>query len=139
MLLMAGSVGWAQDGDLENNPRIQEMREEFFNRELQLSPQEAKAFWPLYNDFRSKERELKAKLRDGRRLELMTDAEAERYLEEYLDVEEQQLALKREYFGKFKQVINIRKIAMLNRTERQFKKSLLNKLQERRGRRGGFN
>ncbi|MEO0775440.1 MAG: hypothetical protein AAF146_02720, partial [Bacteroidota bacterium] len=114
MLLMAGSVGWAQDGDLENNPRIQEMREEFFNRELQLSPQEAKAFWPLYNDLRSKERELKAKLRDGRRLELMTDAEAERYLEEYLDVEEQQLALKREYFGKFKQVINIRKIAMLN-------------------------
>ncbi len=130
---------WAQD--LEN-PQIQAMRKEFFERELQLSPQESQAFWPLFDEYRLKQRDLKGKVRDGRKLELMSDAEAERFLEENFDLEEKQLALKREYFGKLKEVMNVRKIAMINRTERKFKKSLLHKLQERRrgnGRHNGFN
>ena len=128
LFLAVGQLGFAQD----DTERIQQMRVEFFNRELQFTEAEAEAFWPIYRQFRIDQQNLEDTYRTKRRLELMSDAEAERYIEEHLELEEKKLALKRSYIGKLKQVISVRKIAMINRTERKFKQALLNKIKDRR-------
>lgn len=138
LFLMMGTFAFAQRGD-GDNPRIQEMRVEFFNQELQLTPEEAAAFWPVYEQFKKDQKALKKDMRPDRKMELMTDAEAEKFVEDHLLHEEKKIALKRQYINKLKGVISIRKIAMINRTERKFKQSLLNKIQDRRRGQGARN
>mgnify|MGYP001804316812 CR=1 FL=1 len=92
LLLLSGTVAFAQF-EAADTERIQEMRETFFNEELQFTPEESKAFWPIYDQFREDRRTLKRSYKADRRMELMTDAEAERYLEQHLELEEKQLAL----------------------------------------------
>lgn len=144
LFLLSGTFAFAQFAGADSE-RIQEMRVQFFNEELQFSPKEAEDFWPIYNNFREEKKALKASYKSGRKLELMTDAEAEEFLEQHLDLEEKQLALKRQYINRLKPVISIRKIAMINRTERKFKQALLRKIKEHRGegnrgnKRKGFN
>lgn len=132
LFLFSGTFAFAQFEEADTE-RIQEMRVAFFNDELQFSSAESKAFWPIYNEFRQDQRKLKRSYKGDRRMELMSDAEAERFLEQHLELEEKQLALKRQYIDRLKNVISVRKIAMINRTERKFKQSLLNKIQNRRG------
>ncbi len=138
MFLFSAIFAYAQRGNGDNE-RIQQMRVEFFNQELQLTTEEATAFWPIYEQYRKDQKILRQEYRQDRNMELMTDAEAERYVEDHLILEEKQIALKRKYIAQFKGVISIRKIAMINRTERKFKKNLLHKIQDRRGARRNRN
>ncbi len=136
MFLLSGIFAYAQK-ERGDNERIQQMRVEFFNQELQLSAEEAEAFWPIYEQFKNDQKKLRKEYRQDRKMELMTDAEAERYVEDHLVLEEKQIALKRKYITRLKGVISIRKVAMINRTERKFKQDLLHKIQDRRGPRKG--
>ena len=131
LFFLAGTFAFAQKGH-GDNPQIQEMRMEFFNKELQLTATESETFWPTYDQFKADQRALKKEYRADRKMELMTDEEAERYVEDHLILEEKQIALKRQYINKFKKVISIRKIAMIHRTERKFKQELLGKIKDRR-------
>ena len=136
MFLLSGIFAYAQK-ERGDNERIQQMRVEFFNQELQLSAEEAEAFWPIYEQFKDDQKKLWKEYRQDRKMELMTDAEAERYVEDHLVLEEKQIALKRKYITQLKGVMSIRKVAMINRTERKFKQDLLHKIQDRRGPRKG--
>ena len=119
--------------DEGDNPRIQEMRVAFFEEELQFTPEESAAFWPVYQKYREDRKNLKSKYPMNKRMELMTDSEAEHFIDQHLELEEKELALKRTYINELKGVISIRKIAMINRTERKFKQALLNKIKDRQG------
>lgn len=138
LFLFSINLAFAQPEDRDTE-RIKEMRVAFFNEELQFTPEESDAFWPIYEDFRVERRELKKSYKMNKRMELMSDQEAALYLEQHLELEEKQLALKRQYINRLKKVISVRKIAMINRTERRFKQSLLSKIQNRRGGGGGGN
>jgi len=132
LFLLSGIFAFAQRGEGDNE-RIQQMRVEFFNNELQLSPEESEAFWPIYEQFKRDQKNLRKEYKQDRNMELMTDAEAERFVEDHLMLEEKQIALKRKYIAQIKKVIPIRKVAMINRTERKFKQNLLHKIRDRRG------
>jgi hypothetical protein len=110
----------------------------FFTEKLQLTPEESKDFWPLYNQFED-ERE---KLKDnggfnGKKIELMADSELEDFIMQQLEREEQQLKLKRDYVRRFMEVLPIRKVAMLQRTELEFRRNLLEEMKRRRETRQG--
>ena len=131
MLFTLSSI-FAQ-GDLEK--RIQEERVKFFNQELQLSEAEAAAFWPLFDQYRADEKALEAKYRTNKKLALLSDEEVEQHIFQMLELEEQKLALKKDYIEKLRGKLPIRKIAMLKNTELKFKRRILKKIQENRARR----
>ncbi len=132
----------AQPGQDQLPPRAQEKIEAykiaFFTEKLQLTPDESKDFWPLYNQFDNEMEALKDKYNlDGKRIELMSDKEVEDFIGQHLAVEEQRVKLQRDYVERFKKVLPIRKVAMLQRIDREFKIALLEEIKRRREARQG--
>lgn len=126
------NVAFAQAGP---EARVKKFRKQFFEEELQLNESEAETFWPLYDAMKEEEKDLKKSMRAGQKPELMSDAEVEKYILNSFELEEKQISLKRKYFEKYKEVLPIRKVALIPRTEKEFKKALVRRLRGRN--RGG--
>lgn len=122
-------LSWGQPRAMED--RIEAFRIAFFTEKLQLTPEESQRFWPLYNEFQEKEKAIRKSFKGDKSLELMTDAEAEKLIENNFEMEEKILQLKREYYGKMRDVLPVRKIALLNRIDRAFKERLLTEYRNR--------
>ena len=110
----------------------------FFTEKLQLTPDESKAFWPLYNQFENERDGLKDKFDlDNQKLELMSDKDVEAAIMQHVEMEEQMAKLRRDYVRRFMEVLPIRKVAMLQRIDREFKLALLEEIKKRREARQG--
>lgn len=123
---------FAQMPDEATNERIESLKIAFLSEKLELTPEESQSFWPLYNELQTKMKALRPEHAKKREVKDMTDAEAEAFLLKNFEMEEQRIALKREYFQKLKEVIAIRKIARIQPAERQFKRRLLERVKGRR-------
>ena len=105
----------------------------FFTEKLQLTPDESKVFWPLYNQFENERDALKDKYDlDGQKLELMSDKDVEAAIMQHVDMEEQMVKLRRDYIRQFMEVMPVRKVAMLQRIDNDFKRALLEEIKKRR-------
>lgn len=112
---------------------IQRLKVEFFNNKLQLSDQEASDFWPVFNQYEEEQDKLKEKYNlKNKKLELMSDAEVEDFVMGQVQMAEDQAKLRRDYVERFKQILPIRKVAMLPQVNREFKKVLLREMRQRR-------
>ncbi|MFK7797089.1 MAG: hypothetical protein AB8E82_06520 [Aureispira sp.] len=113
--------------------RIQALKVAFITEELQLTSEQAKDFWPVYNQLESELRALRRQANKHPDFSTASDQEIETWLIKKLDLEAQQVALKKSYMERFKQVISWKQIATLLHVEKRFKKALLERIQERRG------
>ena len=107
--------------------------------QLSLTPAEAKQFWPVYNEYLEKFEELSQKYRlwqtQFHPIDQLSDSDAAILAEREVKRLEESAALRRTYHEKLKEVLPIRKIAMLYEAERSFNSSLLRESQHRfRGR-----
>lgn len=112
----------------------------FFTERLQLTPDESKAFWPLYNQFEDERDGLKDKYDlEDKKLELLSDKEVEAAIMQHIEMEEQLVKLRRDYVRRFMEVLPVRKVALLQRIDRDFKVALLDEIKKRReARQGGM-
>ncbi|MBK7408544.1 MAG: hypothetical protein IPL49_02705 [Saprospirales bacterium] len=122
-------ISWGQPRAMDD--RIEALRIAFFTEKLQLTPEESQSFWPLYNEYQDKEKAIRKSYKNDKSLELMSDAEAEKLIETSFEMEEKTLQLKKEYYGKMRGVLPVRKIALLSRIDRQFKERLLEEWRNR--------
>jgi hypothetical protein len=118
----------AQDAE-----KIKSLRIAVYTDVLKLSPDEAKLFWPVFEEYQRKINELKYAEKKERNeaaknYSLLTDAEAQLVLNKMIDYEQKQLDLKKQYIEEFKKVIPIKKVLLLQKAELQFKKALLDQL-----------
>jgi len=121
----------------KNKEAVKQAMEDFINQELQLSEAEQTAFWPSYSKYRDE----MAALRQGKgkpRLELMSDSEAEAFIDNHFVKEEKKLALRKSLYQDLKGKVGIRKLAALQQAEQKFKRQLLHRYGKRgNGNRGG--
>ena len=125
----------AQGEGKPGKERIEAMKIAFITDRLQLTPDEAKGFWPIYNKMETEMKELRKKYRLSEEEELpadMTEQEAEKRLNELISFREAQVALIKKYQNEFKKVISSKKILLLYRAEEDFKRELIRKIRERR-------
>jgi len=112
---------------------IQKLKVEFFNNKLQLTEREASDFWPVFNQFEEEQDKLKEKYNlKNKKLELMSDSEVEDFVMGQVQMAEDQAKLRRDYVERFKQILPIRKVAMLPQVGREFKKVILREMRQRR-------
>lgn len=141
-LIAMTSLSMAQPGrmrkDGDRKEEIEAMKVGFLTRRLNLSPEEAKTFWPVYNQFQN---ELD-KIRENRRNEVkdakkdfmdMNDKDVEKIVDNEIAFRQNELDIMKKYHAQFKQVLPIKKVAILYRTEEDFKRELLKRIQEKRG------
>ena len=100
----------------------------YFTEQLQLTPDEAKGFWPLYNEYRDEVKKVNQQIRG---LENDSSLSAEQKLARKNQLEEQKLTLSKRYQDQFKKVLPINKVAMIDKVERDFKMWLLNQVKQR--------
>ncbi len=117
--------------------RMEAMRTAFITNKLDLTPEEAQQFWPIYNQMDAERRKLQQKYRPETAVAGMNDAEAEKFLQAHFTMEEEMVKLKKEYYLRLKKTIAIRKLAMLPRIEHEFRQELVATLRERRAGAGG--
>ncbi len=136
-MLLACVLGFvhlqAQPGPGRNHQRIEAMRVSFITTEMQLTPEEAEKFWPIYNEYREK---VKAIRQSGNELDKpvmdLSEEEARTFIEQRMDREEELMRLKREYYLRLREVVSARKLILLERAERKFKEQLLREMQKRK-------
>lgn len=131
ILIILGSFSrgaFAQEGE-----KIKSLRIAIYTDVLKLSPQEAKLFWPVYEEYQSKLKDIKSEEKRERNQavknwSLLTDAEADVLLNKMIAFEQKQIDLKKQYIEEFKKVIPAKKVLLLTKAELQFKKALLEKI-----------
>jgi len=87
----------------------------FVSENMQLTESEAKAFWPIYEEYQDgleeiMERSIKLIEDYADNYQTMTDEIAEKLLEEFLDIECDYTELKKSYVPKFLKVLPAKKV-----------------------------
>lgn len=121
----------------EKKEQIEAMKIGFITKQLDLTSEEAKNFWPVYNQYQKELDDLRKKRRGDRReakddFENMSDKEMEKVVDDEIVFKQSELDIIKRYHSQFKQVLPIKKVARLYRSEEDFKRELLQKLKERR-------
>lgn len=138
LAIFAMSALQAQPGPARERggERMQAMRTAFITNRLDLSPEEAQQFWPLFNQFEAEQKKVRDKYRPAKDLMSMTDAEAEKFLNNQFEMEQEVLNLRKDYMQRMKKVLPVRKVAMLTRIEQDFREELVGNLQRMRANQG---
>ena len=123
-------------GGEEMSEQLKAMRVAMITQNLNLSSDEAAKFFPIYNEFSEKRESIKRQLKDNRKgSRNLTGSALEASFKKSFELREQEVALEKLYFEKFKTVISVEKIRELFHTERQFRRMLLKELANRGGHR----
>lgn len=118
-------MSFAQDDD-----KIESLKIAFFTEELQLTPDEAKLFWPVYN----KHTNIYYNLRDQQwssikkrldKIKSLTETEANQLLDDYINYKTKRNQIRVDYVKALKKVISPKQIMMLKKAEYDFNKKLI--------------
>lgn len=120
----------------EKRENIEAMKVAFITQKLNLTPEEAQQFWPVYNQYHDKLQELRKKRKLENKeakenIDEMTDKEVEQLVDAEIAFRQKETDLQKEYHAKFKSVLPIKKVAKLYHAEEQFKRVLLDKLKDK--------
>ena len=137
-LFLATVVSFAQKPSKEKTEQIKTLKIAFITDELQLTPDEAAKFWPLYNDFDDKQRELKQeKMRsymkrfDSGEVDKMNDKEATNFLNQMENTEDELYQLRKKFVANLKGALPPIKIIKLKRAEEGFNRKLLQQYRDK--------
>lgn len=137
VLLSSLHFAKAQDElDPSKRERLEALKVAYLTDKLSLTPEEAQQFWPLYNELDEKMRNIHRQLRGNRsdakqNFDSMSDADVSKAIDKQLELEQQEINLKREYNERFKKVLPIKKVARLYAAEHGFRKELLDRAKDR--------
>jgi hypothetical protein len=119
----------------DKREKIEALKVSYLTEKMNLTPEEAQKFWPVYNQYKADMKTLK---KDKRALaadskesfETMSDSEITALVDQKLVIDQKALDLKKKYHVEFKKVLPIKKVALLYKAEDQFKRELLKQMQK---------
>jgi hypothetical protein len=133
LLLFVSFSFYAQDEKMkEKREQIKALKVAFLTTELDLTSKEAEKFWPLYNTFDDQQFELRhQKMKSFMRrmndetLDKMTEKEANTFLAQMENTEEELFLLRKKFNASLKGVLPSIKIIKLRKSEEDFNRKLL--------------
>jgi Spy/CpxP family protein refolding chaperone len=136
LLSLFASALSAQPGQMRGRGGIERVEAEkiaFFTRYLDLSSQEAREFWPVYDNYQDRKSNL---LRERYSLSKtfsqasddIKEKEAEEMADRYIALQIREAELAKEFHEKFKRVLPARKVMMFYQAENEFRMQLLRRL-----------
>lgn len=132
-LLMLTFSGMAQEnpvpGPPQGNPRdrIEAIKIAFISQRLNLSPEEAQKFWPVFNQYTMEIKALR-KQNNGKEEPLTA--------EQQLAFEQKKIDLKRKYMAPIEKIIGTERLNTLYGLEHEFKQKLMQMREMQEGRPG---
>jgi len=131
---------FAQGGRMrEKMEKVKSLKVAYITNELALTSDEAAKFWPVYNAFEEKQRELKKQKigsyvdrMDNASLDKMTDKEAGIALAQMENTEDELYQLRKKFIVNLHGILPPIKIIKLKKAEESFKRELLQQYKEKR-------
>lgn len=123
----------------EKKDQIKALKIAFITNELELTPDEASKFWPLFNAFEEKQQDIrKQKLKsymdrlDGNSMDKLSEKEASNMLNQMESTEDELYQLKKKFVSNLKGVLPAVKILKLKKAEEEFSKKLLQQYRDKK-------
>lgn len=135
-LLYLPFLASAQRGEGKSK-EIEAYKNTYLKEKLELTPEEAKIFWPIYNSMQSEQRELRQErrknmisFRKSTEIENLSDTEVESLINNELNFKQKDLNIDRKYYNKLKSSLPIKTVGKYYRAEQTFKRELLSRYRE---------
>ena len=126
-LLLAWGTAAAQDSDMEATFEMvrsfmEVEREVMIEEELRLTDEEAEGFWPIYEAYRAEIDVLQDRYAGmieeyANNYDALSEASAQRIVDEYFEIENELLAVREAYVDRFTEVLTIQKLARFYQME----------------------
>lgn len=134
-LLLMSTIATAQ----KRSEDLKAYKTAYLTEQLDLSPEEAEKFWPVYN---SNQKEIKAlkyeyhkkdlkKIKESGGIDALSDAEAKKFVENNMQYETKLIQLKKDFYKKLNHILSPKKILKLNKAEHDFGRKLLHQYRKR--------
>lgn len=137
MLISLGFIqSFAQKGlNKQTQEKINAARIGLITERLNLSPEQAEKFWPIYKEFLTQRSGLKAEYDLAKsKLDPKTASEEERkgLLDLGLKLKERSVGLERTYSDRMLKVISTQQVIALRKAEEDFRRIIIEQIQQRR-------
>jgi len=139
-LLMAFPVlVLAQRPDDKKREEIESYKIAYLTQKLELSAEEAKIFWPIYNDYQKEQSELRKEraqkmisFRKMPEIDELSDSEVQTLIVNDFSFKQRELNLEKKYYAKLKSNLPIKVIGKYYRAQETFKRELLSRYRNKR-------
>jgi hypothetical protein len=133
LFLCLSLKGFAQRSPSAARERISTAKIGLITDRLNISSEQAPQFWATYNEYSDKKRELRKQLRGLRNNDshlTATDEQVQKSLQDMIALRQKEVDLEKDYMSRFLKTISPRQLAELYKTEQEFTKILLERLEE---------
>ncbi|WP_230383773.1 hypothetical protein [Pedobacter endophyticus] len=111
---------------------IESLKIAYFTQKLDLSPEEAKIFWPIYNNMQSEQSALRKErmqkmisFRKVTEIDNLSDAQVQSLITSEFDLRQRDLNIEKKYYAKLKSSLPIKVVGKFYRAQEAFKRELL--------------
>ncbi len=137
IVIATSVVGWAQKQEPNKNvkSKLEAARIAIITERLNLTPAEAEKFWPLYNQFAQERRTMQKQAlqsRKGMDMQNLTEEQSKTLMMARQKLKQDKLDLENKYVAKINNVISARQMVALKKAEDDFRKMILNRLEQRK-------
>ncbi len=137
VVVLSSSLAFSQGHKEKMSPEAREKLESqkisYITQQVDITPEQAQVFWPLYNELTKKKRafhhefrQLLDKLKDE--AENLPEEELVKISDRTADLKVERAKMEREYYYKFKEVLSTKQLLNLNLAEKQFQNMLFRRI-----------
>lgn len=141
LLLLTSISVFSQPGKWkEKKDQVRALKVSYITNELQLTPDEAAKFWPIYNEFEEKQMNLrkekmKSYINRFDSADKLSEKEATTLLNQMENTDDEMHQLRKKFIGNLKTILPSVKILKLKKAEDEFSKKLLQQYRDKKIRR----
>jgi hypothetical protein len=135
LLCLPFLVSAQRDGGRRNE--IEAYKITYLKEKLELTPEEAKIFWPIYTAWQAEQSALRQERREKMisfrkitEIEDLSDTEVQSLITNELNFKQRDLNIERKYYGRLKSSLPIKTIGKYYRAQETFKRELLSRYRE---------
>lgn len=133
LLLISLSTASAQRRSEEEMKKIQDAKVAIITNRLNLTSEQSTGFWPIYNEYSQKRREIhraQRRIINEKKAEGKADEQVLNNLKEVQELKQKELDLEKEYQNRFLKVITAGQVIELYKAEKTFNDMLLQRLKQ---------
>ena len=125
----------AQESDRDRDghrERIKALKTAHITEGLNLTPEEAEKFWPIYNEYEHKKHRLyRREHAEIENAECMNEDEASEKLEEFVALEKEDYLLKKAFYDDLRTILSPARIILLTVVEEEFNDKIMREYRKR--------